>query len=213
MKTILLCQSYLDGKDAQGNERHARIWKYLEYYSSIADKLGIERIRLMDNGSKTSFWQSNTCQVPIEFYSVRNLAHGPNLHYPHCWVNLYYQETLIKEGYEKIINIDSDAFIVSNRLADYVKNLDSGWATLLCKRYNWPASEVSILCKDAFPVFHKYTEVPWQRRVGKLMERDVPYTIVNMDFDCDRYGESKAPLTEKIDLYAQMGPEIIPRLI
>ncbi len=219
MKTILCSSCYLDGYDIQGNDRLLRTIRYVEYYSSIKDELEIDKIKLIDNGSceqSIDYLYKATKNFDLDFESFPHLEHhipGTLHHYPNCWRALYQNMPLIEQGYEKILMIDTDTFICSKKLATFIRQLNSGWNVFWCKRWNFPSAELSVLCQDSFPILFKFAEKPWPERVGTLMEREIPYTRIHKDWNCDRYGEVNAKLTENIDCYSQMGPNITPRLL
>src|SRR5689334_14899196 len=150
MKTCLFTGCKLDGKDALGSDRYMRNVKYLKYYGSIQDRLGFADIWLSDNASEKPKLDSLQSD-----FGVQVIRHEDELHktqqggfdYPYCWRALYDIRTLIDAGYKKIIMIDSDCFVLSQKLAEFIKKLDSGWTTLWCKRWNFPEASFQVICE------------------------------------------------------------------
>lgn len=214
MKTVLYTGCYLDGEDALKNNRLERNIRYVNYYSSMKELLGFDNIFMLDNGSSYGNAINFLNQTHgVIFESLENIkSDGPN-HYPYCWRALYYIQELIEKGYEKIIMIDSDGFVVSRRLFNHIKNLRLGWNTVWCKRWEFPEASLQILCKDSFHLFKNFARIDYKRRFGNIMEIVLPFTHIFNEFNCDRFGETNAPFTSNIDYYGQAGPDFIPQLI
>ena len=216
MKTALLSISWLDGIDFHGAYRLNRMIKFCNYYLSIQNELGFDKLILLDNGSKDSLKAEFLPYFEdIDFIEMNNLYYDPNIpcHYPHGWRTIYYMKDLIEQGYDKIIQIDSDGFIVSKKLANHIKNLNRGWTAFWCKRHSFPDVNPSVLCSDTFKYFIDYIKTPWEEHLGKEMERVLPFTHIEKGFNTDRFGEyENKELTSDMDYYGQMGPNVIPIL-
>lgn len=217
MKTILYSSCYLEGKDGQGNDRLERTARYIRYYLSQKETLGFESITLFDNGSNQDLYKILGDKVKSQF----NMVFGPNLphgregkpyDYGNCWRSLYYFQELIKQGYTKIITIDTDTFVLTKNCANYIRDLNSGWTTFWCRKWGFPAAEISILCEDKFDRFLEFCKIPWEQRLGSLYERTLPYTQINIEYYCDRGGEIGDTNIKKYDIYSQLGPELNPQL-
>jgi hypothetical protein len=223
LRTVLYSACYLEGNDSFGNSRLERTERYLKYYRAIKEEIGFEKIFLLDNSSTWenlkklggSVYDENNRSItifsPSDLFVYRCRDHlergnSSGEDYPYCWRALYFINTLIDQyRYEKIISIDTDCFVVSNRLAQFTRYCVSGWHTLYCQKYKFPEASFHILNQDAFPVLEKYTEDRnFMSRNGKVMiERDIPFTKVHKQFDCDRYGEDRIVQKKGMDLYAQ----------
>ncbi len=115
-------------------------------------------------------------------------------------------------GFEKIITCDTDAYILSPRLAHHIRALDSGYTALWSPKYNFPAAEITVLCKDAFPLMREWFKTPWEERSASkvLFEKAPPFTNICKSFMGDRYGEFPNddgsvgwPQTPEMDYYTQ----------
>lgn len=193
MKSILTAPMYLDGLDGMGYSRLERNIKYVLYYRKLKAELNFENFVFIDNASSQenidlfmSAVGGNDVRI-IHF--DKHYPRGNHLDYLYCWRALNEINTLIDEGNEKILFIDTDFFILSKRLAKYIHDLDSGWNTLWCPKHNFPESSVQILCKDAYPIFKAFSSVPYYTHNGNTMETYLPFTNVNKSFIVDRYGE------------------------
>ena len=196
---------YLDGTDPMGSSRLERNIRYVRWYESIQEKVGFDDIWMFDNGSSEHLlerFQSACPNVKIE--RAPHLGRSEEPHgYQYLWRALWFLNDLISRGYGKIVAIDSDSFVVSERMAKHIKELQKGWEVMYERSHDCPAAEVHILCAEAFGLFKSYTSRPWQEKIGKWMERELPFTKVNKDLNCDRWGLKRTPQTPEMDGYFQ----------
>lgn len=237
MKSVLYAPSYLEGSDAFGGDRIERTKKFILYYRALKERLGFDSIFMCDNGSdpaKVRQLNGVIYGCDEKFDDARMLdcsgdpfqndlkilwfkeryTRGAGFDYPYCWRNLYAIHILLtKFGYEKVITTDTDGFVVSGRLAEFVKNCNSGWQAFWIKKYSFPTAEFHILNKDAFPLFSKFTAPHFMKYNGYCMETLLPFTHINRQFDFDRYGEDEIPQSWSMDYYAQCRLEYQPRFM
>lgn len=207
MKTCLYTLSYLDGLSPCGGARLDRNIKYVDYYKKIKEELGFDHFVFADNASSLEnvykFKNSIGLTDTVFHRFQEHLPRGAAYSYPYCWRGLNFIRLLIEDGYEKIIYIDSDGFILNSNLSEYVNQCDSGWEAFWCQKYQFPESAFHILNKDAFGIFDEYTKYGWKQLNGKMMETSLPFTLVNRDFNTDRFGENRTPQNDKMDFYGQ----------
>lgn len=136
----------------------------------------------------------------------KHLPTGKDLDYPYCWRSLYFVRWVAMSGqWDKIIMIDNDAFVLSKRLADYLKAVDTGWTSLWCERWKFPESSLTVICRDAFSILNEFCVDDFRFHNGKKMEEVTPFTNVEKRFVGDRYGEESPPRKqdESMDYYCQ----------
>lgn len=205
MSTILWTTSFLEGEDKSGSSRLARTVKFLDYYLNIQGELQFDRILLLDNASPDDLWKQLTDS--FDFESIRfnlRLNHGGGDWYPYCWRGLYAMNHYIQTSRaKKLIYIDSDSFVLSRRMADWINDANTGWQSVWCKRYNFPEASIHIINEDAFPLFLEFTKGDYMEHCGKKMELVLPFTHINKELDCDRYGETFDPVKPGIDFFSQ----------
>lgn len=212
--TILFSLCYLDEPG-----RLERNKEYLTYNLSIQKELGFNRIVLLDNASDMAnlkqldaniydenkvLLYSPTAPSIIDIYRfTEHLPRTGTWEYPYCWRGLDYLKTLLPTC-EKVVALDSDFYILSHRLADYVKELDSGWVSFFNHKYGFPEAAIHILCKDQF---HKVLDFPipsYTHYNNQHMEWLLPFTQVHKEgFKGDRYGENCLQQTDDMDYYGQ----------
>jgi hypothetical protein len=207
MSTCLYAPCYLDGLDPTGTPRLERVSRWLHYYWPLRYRLGFDQIVLLDDGSSeenrralTEEWlmisnRFNLVMVTLQKLEPTGVA---SLDYPWCWRALWECRDLSKV-FTKIITIDTDGFILTDRLASFVRETDTGWYAFNIPRWNFPSAEFHVLNQDAFPHFWNYTSKPWEDQVGKLMERELPFTRVVTDFKVNRWREVEGGMPADAD--------------
>ncbi len=197
MKFCLFLGTRLDGDNERGESRSQLFAKYLNFYEAIQEQLGIAQIVVVLNGcvvtKKSPFFR---------FVAYSDLLpRGLGYHYPYGWRMLYTARMFLHE-YDKIIFLDVDGFILTKRLANWVRDLNTGWQALWCPKYKFPDANLMVLCKDSFDDFRHFTRGDYTDHLGLCMEKTLPFTHIERSFNADRYGEWRAP-SEGVDFYAQ----------
>lgn len=208
LRTCLVTPCFLDGEDALGNNRLARNLRYMEYYAGLREELGFREMIFLDNASSmesiTEFTARRKPNVFLRLFK-ESLTRGPGVHdYPYCWRALWHIRELL-DSYDKIIFIDSDCFVLTKRMAEFIKNCNSGWQTFWNEAGGHPESTIWVLSWDTFGQFDLYTRGNWQDKVGTWMEKDLPFTALDKTFRCSRFGELDPPTEQNItmDCYMQ----------
>ncbi len=213
MKTALFVGTFLDG-------RVDRVIKYLNFYNKIKEDLGFSQIYVSDNGGtgdqiKEILLADHYMELIRHPYIARGEGH-PVYDYLPCWRTVYDYRKLIGDGFEKIIITDDDAFVLSKRLMDYIKNLKTGWTSFWCPKYGFPECALSILCADTFGKYLEFTKDPYPTKNKNPIpiENLLPYTLVNKDFSINRWGETNERQKPWMDGYFQCPTELelIPKM-
>ena len=98
----------------------------------------------------------------------------------------------VEAGYDRIIHIESDAFLLSRRAVEYFNTRDRGWIGLWCKTHRFPETTLQIINRDRFAACLAFFSQPyatWLTPPGVAIEALVPFTEVNKVLTGDRYGE------------------------
>jgi hypothetical protein len=224
MKTCLFAPCYLDGLDPAKSERLDRVKRWINYHWAIRDKLGFDRIFLSDDcsdwvkvaslGGTILNEKLEVIQRQDDFLTVvryePHLSGGGQWNYSYCWKALYVMRDLMKKyGYEKAITIDTDGFVLTERLASYVRGLDEGWTAFWVRTYSFPTAEFHVLCPSGMYQFEEFLIPHYMAHQGKYMEMALPFTRVERGFNCDRWGEGRHPQKPDMDFYSQ-APVNIP---
>lgn len=227
MRTAMLSPCFLDGLDPMGSSRLERNVRFVEYYRGVSKVMDVNWLFLTDNASdydnSLDFCRrTGALTVPANLiypkfswpgqpFGVTFIAFEESLKktgkggydYSYCWRSLFHARELIEAGYSKIVFMDSDGFVVSHRLAAHIRDLRTGWESFWCKKWGFPEASIHVLCEDAFSHFMEFTKGDFREMNGLCMETTLPFTKVNRDFECDRYGEDKIPQRHGMDFYGQ----------
>jgi hypothetical protein len=195
-KAILFCTSYFRDR-AEWRNRYAR---WLDYYQRV----GIEGARLFIIDDCSPYTPdadeiacvSSDCEIPrsdTEPLIVRfgnRLGRPARLSYPGWWRSFLHSANIARAiGADKIIHVESDAFILSPRLLDHIAELRTGWTTFWCPHHGLPETAIQVICQDQFAKMD-WLQVRAQHGLdGLLAEHILPFTSINRALVGDRYSE------------------------
>lgn len=198
MKSIIFCTSFIKNSNAWEN----RYQRWLDYY----DDMPINAIKkiLIDDGSpflppaeiiKTISHDEplsldNGKNVLIHFND--NLGRQSMASYPGWWRSFLHSIDVANAlGADKIIHIESDAYILSQRLVDFINETESGWHVLWTQRYQFPETAIQVICRDQFENFQKFKDDHREIGFTDIAEKLLPFTAIHRQFKGDRYSEFK----------------------
>lgn len=98
----------------------------------------------------------------------------------------------IQQGFDRIIHIESDAFLLTQRAAEFFNASDRGWVALWCRTYRWPETTLQIINRDQFPIASGFFSKPYSTYLAspvQPIEELLPFTSINKTLIGDRYGE------------------------
>lgn len=198
MKSLLFCTSHM---------RDARAWTgryahWVEHYQR--HDLGAEQLFLIDDASpyvpppellpcldaQNALAQA-TYRVQLLRFADR-LGRPSRLCYPGWWRSFTHSVKVARaRGVDKLIHVESDAFVLSPRLRGFIESLDSGWTVLWTGLHDMPETAIQVICKDQFDALARFGDGRWQAYEGVAAEHVLPFTQVVRDFKGDRYSEMK----------------------
>lgn len=196
MKSLVFCTSYFESADAWRN----RYQRWIEYYAACG--FADARLFLIDDCSPyrppagevdvvaplDDIEQGDAPATLITF--AQRLGRSGPLVYPGWWRSFLHSVTLARAaGFEKIIHIESDAFILTPKMFRYIEALDSGWTTFWTAKYKMPETAIQVICKDQFEQMERLQACAASELDGRLAEHVLPFTRVDRDFKGDRYSE------------------------
>jgi hypothetical protein len=127
------------------------------------------------------------------------------------WYRSFFFSVQLAErfGYEKIIHLESDAYLVTQKICDYIDSLNSGWVSFYCPKYRFPETSIQVICKDNFDKLKQMSSVPLDSYKTSLAEDVIPFTHVESNLVGDRYGECTDKQIPEVDYYNQCKPKTI----
>jgi hypothetical protein len=212
MNTLLFCTSFSDSLDVW-NKRYRR---WVNYYNS--SKLNFDQCLIVDDASsclpdwsdvKTITKLQNHEQaltdknVLVTFNS--HLGRPSTWNYP-GWYRSYgfAAKYAVKFNFKKVIHVESDAFLLSDKIFKYINELDRGWTSFWSERYNFPETAIQVICEDQLNSFFWFSTQNYnQTHINKPIEKITPFTNINRDFKGDRYSEFMTSLPPNSDYCCQ----------
>lgn len=198
MKSLVFCTSFIKDDHAW----KGRYQRWLDFYKNIP--IDADKRIMIDDGSpylpSSDVIQSitsndNPSQYDNENLLIRfdeNLGRQGLLAYPGWWRSFLHSIVIAEQlNADKIIHIESDAYILSQRLVDFINDIKSGWHVLWTQRYGFPETGIQIICHDQFENFEKFKEDFSKNDFSDFAENLLPFTSVNRNFKGDRYSELK----------------------
>ncbi len=157
MEALLFCTSYLSPSSPSGGVERWRKW--IEYYSQRKEIFGADRLVLIDDGSSFEHLQlpvtilSAETEIPttlpegiILFRFDQHLGRESMYQFPGWWRSFSFAGELAQRcGARKLIHIESDAYVLSHRLAEFIRSCNEGWTSFLQAHYR------SRLARIRFP--------------------------------------------------------------
>ena len=107
-------------------------------------------------------------------------------------------------GFDKIVHVESDAYVLSRPLVDYLNGLASGWTALWCPRYNFPEPALQAIHRDQFPALRAVATRGLDALTQQLAELTLPFTHVERRFAGNRYGEWRSRIPGYADYACQV---------
>ena len=199
MRSVFFCTSYIPNADAW-NTRYKR---WLDFHKKI--DFGETRFLMVDDASPYSPPTNEIAIIkPSESISDNqpSLIRFPNrlgrnslLSYPGWWRSFLHSVDMARSiGARKIIHVESDAFIISQRMRDYINNLNAGWTTFWATSYNFPETAIQVICEDQFDAISSFKNRTPESLEGKFAEELLPFTHINREMIGDRYSEFRVPM-------------------
>ena len=224
MKSLIFCTSYVKSRDEWGK----RYQKWIDYYTSIPFGKGKD-IWLIDDGSDEECLQdfkgnryneggpelnpSSPASYPdvnlFHFKERKGIEPADNDYGLGGSTLGWYRSFLFsyalarKENYDKIIHIESDAYLITQKICDYIDNIEDGWTALYCPQYWFPETSLQIICRDQYDTLGELFSMPLESFRMSQAEQILPITHVEQGFVGDRYGEFTKKQLPKIDYFNQ----------
>ena len=222
MRSFIFCTSFISNQN--DNLSSARWERWIRFYDERKHLFGAERIFLIDDASPVENISSDIHVIDAEVPLPTELPDGPvmfrfNNHFgrhsmtifPGWWRSFTFSSQIAKHySFLKIIHCESDAFVLTNKLASYIKHIEAGWVSFWCPRFNFPESAIQVICRDSladFEKFYLYGRSLWVQ--GVFPERIFPFTRIEKRFIGDRYGEYMDDYPYHVDYVCQSSARMI----
>ena len=215
MRTLIHCTAYAQSR---------LIWerRYRRWVDAIhANALGQQQILLVDDGSPVlPGWPDTdivTLRSPDDAAAIRSTAPILLLRYADRlgraavydfpgWHRSFVTglRYAAAQGFEKLVHLESDAYLVSERMRDWVRQASSGWTALWAGKYDFPEIALQVIGPDQMAAAEAFARAPYDGLVGVTHETALPLTHIEKRFTGDRYGEDEPPVPADADFAAQV---------
>ena len=213
-KTLLFCTSYVADAEAW----RARYQRWINHHRKLVGEDCL--ICLIDDGSpylppertvqivcSTDELSANT-KKPFMFRFEERLGRGGILSYPGWWRSFLSSVLIAKAtGCNKIIHVESDAYVLTRKMLKHLYSLDAGWWAAWCDSQGFPESALQVICADQFGAMQLMQQVDPRTYENRTAERALPFTGILRQFEGDRYSEFRRTVPKGADFAVQILPE------
>lgn len=203
MRTLLFCTAYAESPEVWEN-------RYLPWHQHYFNSsLKVNNLLIVDDASPTrpDFLSEN------EYHRFENRLGRQAAHVYPGWYRSFSYGVLsgFDKGFDKIIHAESDAFLLSDRIIEFVNSIESGWHTFWAPQHNLHESALQVICRDQYNSAKNFLNVIYDSYSGICMDSILPYTHVHKHFTGDRYGDYLDHIPQDVDYSCQTRPGWITR--
>jgi len=216
MKTVLYSACYIH-PDKDSKLSMFRIQRWVDYYSAIMKELFVDKIILVDDGSDAELLMQPHLPAGVFLESLRpHLGRGDAFaHYG--WWRSFTHGSIIAKKYsaDKLIWIETDAFVLTKKMAKYIRSVYNEWSSPWNNILQWPETSFQIIGPSHFGWLiehHAKGNDFWckPRLEADCPEKALPITEINKDLIGDRYTEWGNAIPKNADFACQVGSDFAP---
>jgi len=182
MKTLLFCTSYSESENGW-NDRYK---SWYDYY--VKSSIEHDKMLIFDDGSPL---MPSFCPIETIYTFPTHLGKRTFMDYD-GWYRSFGEAIKYakRNGYDKIVHCEADAYLLSDRIIDFVNSIKTGWHCFWCPRHNMHESALQVICIDQIDSAINFTSKPYDFYRNQAIDCLFPYTEVHKSFIGDRYGEN-----------------------
>lgn len=212
-KTLVFCTAHVDDET---------VWdgRYRRWFDAItASGLRHHTALMVDDGSPAlPDWPDvtvlregenlATAAPRVVFHFAENLGRRGLFDFPGWHRSFAFAAEFAEaNGFAKVVHVESDAFVVSQRLRRHIDGLDEGWTAFWCPSHGFPEITLQVMAGAGLPAYRAFcASVPHAALVGRPYEEQFPFTRIERGFTGDRYGERLPYVPVEAD-YVSQAPE------
>jgi len=215
LKTLVFCTAYTENV-VEWDRRYAR-WLHAIAQSGLA----YDQALIIDDGSSAlpswpdvalmtenngvpSVGQTNRDRPILYHFKERwgrtDVWDFPGWHRSFAFAAAFAQAN----GFEKVIHIESDAYLISSRIITYFNSVTEGWIPLFSPKYDFPELAIQVIAGTQVKAFYDWSRQPYDLLRNRCHETAMPYTKVERSFRGDRHGEHDLQIPADADYSAQV---------
>ncbi|MBS0558638.1 MAG: class I SAM-dependent methyltransferase [Proteobacteria bacterium] len=209
-KTLVFCTAYAQSRELW--DRRYRVW----LDAILRSQLRHDQILIVDDGSPvlpdwpdlaiTGETMPMRPEAPVALFHFRdNLGRPRDTYFP-GWLRSFFFAAAYARlfGFDKIVHIESDAFLITPRVQAYFNSVTEGWVALWCPRYKMPESGLQIIAGNAIERCAAFGRRSFDTPDADVIEKMLPFTHVETGFNGDRYGEYQDHIPRDADYVMQI---------
>jgi glycosyltransferase involved in cell wall biosynthesis len=194
-KTLIFCTAFA---------RTLEIWnsRYRKWINGIqGSSLEFDQIMMVDDGSPVlpdwndltilsaeSDVESNGKLILVHFPD--NLGRRPGHNYPGWYRSYAFAAEYAKHrGFDKVIHIESDSFVIGNAIAALFNNVENSWIALWDSFWEMPETAVQVAAGKGIDDYFLATRPPYSEYADKVIERVLPFTQIIKNLKGGKYPE------------------------
>jgi hypothetical protein len=215
MRTLVFCTAYAADPSVWAD-------RYRPWVDAVlAGGLGAYQVLLVDDGSASLPGWADTHVVSVDVLGdafdapLRGpvlLAHFrarrgrvdvlnfPGWHRSFCFAALYAQ----RHQFDRVIHIESDAFVISQRAQNFLAGFSQGWAAFWAARYDMPESAIQVAAGQGVLAMAQFARQPYDALIGQTHERLLPFSHFEKQFEGERHTEFSESIPPGVDYAAQV---------
>jgi hypothetical protein len=209
-KTLVFCTAHVDDET---------VWdgRYRRWFDAIAASgLRHDTALMVDDGSPVlPDWQDvallregeslATATPRVLYHFAENLGRRAIFDFPGWHRSFTFAAEFAEaNGFTKVIHLESDAFVVSQRLRDHIDGIDQGWTAFWCPSHGFPEITLQVMAGVGLAAYRDFcASVPHAALVGRPYEEQIPFSHIERGFTGDRYGERLPYVPIEADFVAQ----------
>lgn len=226
MKTLIFCTGYAPTLTQ---------WEslYGKWINAVeAGQLSVDKILIVDDGSPALPSWTNDDEIVtltdsvfpliepeargVIYHYTQNLGRQAIYVYPGWYRSFMTAAAYAKQyGYQKIIHLESDAFLISGRMQQYVNDYNNGWTTMWCPKYRLAETAIQIIAgSNALDKLYNMIDIPYEQFAGRPADPNpaqgiswLPYNEINTNFNGDRWGENNTTPPLNADYACQISAD------
>lgn len=108
-----------------------------------------------------------------------------------------------KQDFSRLLHIESDAFLVSERAVDWVNSNSADWSTLWSAGHNFPEMAIQTMNRTGIETAYSLFKQDYEWLRGEIHEKKLPFSNVNKDLIGERYHDFHQSPPRNIDWIGQ----------
>jgi len=195
--------------------------RFRTWVDAVLDGLGADQVLLIDDGSPvlpgwtdTRLSSGSTMAdahslgrpggVMLHHFTER-LGRPANLDFPGWYRSFAFGAIYgAAHGFDRVMHIESDAFLISAAAKSFFRDFADGWAALWCGKYNFPESALQVAAGAGVQAMCDFASLPYDTLAGRDHEHALPLTHVERGLAGDRWGENAEAIPADADYVAQL---------